>query len=199
MDWNKLLHPLSTLLSGMVFAFRLVSSFCGMCKGLAEISQRSETPSVPHCEQTFASHPYTLWYSDVPWGALWFYVRLASQVPGHRVPVSAVRIRGARESVGIPQRGARERAGLSTDGVWIVAGCPPGRWPQFFWGSAEIKCLTVLRALLWVQQLEWKVRKSQTDPTLWVKGHRSCRAMAEAQSSMSHRAEASVGLWWPLI
>ncbi len=30
------------------------------CKGLAEISQRSETPSVPHCEQAFASHPYTL-------------------------------------------------------------------------------------------------------------------------------------------
>lgn len=30
-----------------------------------------------------------------------------------------------------PESGASERAGLSTDGAWIMAGCPPGGWPQF--------------------------------------------------------------------
>lgn len=33
MDWNELLHPLSTLLTGMVFAFHLVFSFCGIQQG----------------------------------------------------------------------------------------------------------------------------------------------------------------------
>ena len=33
MDWNELLHPLSTLLTGMVFAFHLVLSSCGTLQG----------------------------------------------------------------------------------------------------------------------------------------------------------------------
>lgn len=56
--------------------------------------------------------------------------------------VSSGRIRRARESVGIPRRGASERAGLSTDGTRIMAGCPPGSWPQFVGFSGN---LTVLR------------------------------------------------------
>lgn len=58
------------------------------------------------------------------------------------MPVFSGRIRAARESVGIPLRGTSKGAGLSTDGAGLMAGCPPGRWPQFL--SVEIKCLTVL-------------------------------------------------------
>lgn len=65
MDWNELHHPLKSLLSGMVFAFHLVFSFCGMCKGMAEISQRSETPSVPHWTDVCLTslHTVILWCS----------------------------------------------------------------------------------------------------------------------------------------
>lgn len=86
-------------------------------KGLAEVSQRSKTPSVPHCEQAFASRPYTLWYFDVPWGALWFLLSLAGRVPGHQVSVPSGRVRRACESVGCPRRRANERAGLSIKGI----------------------------------------------------------------------------------
>lgn len=93
------------------------------CKGLAEISQRSETPSVPHCGQAFASRPYTLWYFDVPWGALWFLLSLAGWVPGHQVSVPSGRVRRARQSAGSPRRRANEWAGLSTEGIG-------GKWSQ---------------------------------------------------------------------
>lgn len=53
------LSPLCLLACSLPFAlsFPPVELF----KGLAEISQWSETPSVPHCEQALASLPHTLW------------------------------------------------------------------------------------------------------------------------------------------
>lgn len=47
-----------------------------------------------------------------------------------QVSVSSGRIRTARESVGMPQRHTNKQAGLSTNGAWIMAGCPPGSWPE---------------------------------------------------------------------
>lgn len=56
-----LLHPLSSLLTGMVFAFRLVFSLVwNVARGWQRSAIDLKPPSVPHCEQVFASHPYTL-------------------------------------------------------------------------------------------------------------------------------------------
>lgn len=132
MDWMNFSTLFLLCLLAWSLPFSLSFPSVERCKVLAEISQRSETPSVPHCEQAFASHPYTLWYFDVPWGALWFYVWLAGLAPGHQVCLFREKKESSGESVGILWRGASERAGLSTDGAWIMAGCPPECWPQFF-------------------------------------------------------------------
>lgn len=44
MDWNELLHPLSTLLTGVVFAFHLVFSFCGTLQGAGRDQPKIRNP-----------------------------------------------------------------------------------------------------------------------------------------------------------
>lgn len=65
----------------------------------------------------------------------------------------------------LPRRRANEQAGLSTDGAWIMAGCPPGGWPQFV-GFSGNQVLDSAASLLCVQQLKCKLMESQTDPSL---------------------------------
>lgn len=57
MELDELFHPPPAPLAGLVFAFCLVFS---LCKGLTEIGQRYEIPSVPQCGQAPVSHPHTL-------------------------------------------------------------------------------------------------------------------------------------------
>lgn len=122
------LSPLCLLACSLPFAlsFPPVELF----KGLAEISQWSETPSVPHCEQALASLPHTLWL-----------LRCTMRCPMILSLIGELSARASR----VPWRRANERAGLYTK--WNVEyGVGVHQDADFSsLGSLEMTCSTVLR------------------------------------------------------
>lgn len=57
--------------------------------------------------------------------------------------------------MGVLQRHANKQAGLSIDGAWIMAGCPPGIWALSV-GFSGNEVLGSAESLLGVQQLKGK-------------------------------------------
>lgn len=136
-------------------------------KGLAEISRRSEPPSVPHCEQAFcltSLHTVILWCTMRCPMILSMIGRPSARASG------VCLFREKEESSWIcgnpPETNKRtsERAFPLTErgsrlGVHREAGLSLS-------GSVEIKCLTALRVdcVFSILSARW----SQTDKTLWV-------------------------------
>lgn len=170
MDCYELLHPLSTLLTGMVFAFRLVFSLCGTLQG----SGRDQ----PKIRNLFCS---TLWtgfcLTSLHTVILLCTMRCpmilnlvglqsarASGICLFRENKESLWICGNSQSVGH----ANGRAVHSSDGLWIMAGCPLGSWLEFVEFSGN-EVLDSAESLLCVQQLGYRLIEKRNDSALCVK------------------------------
>lgn len=165
-DRNELLHPLSTLLTGMVFASHLVFSFCEMLQGAGR-----DQPKVwnPFCSTLWTGVRLTSLHTVI----LRCTMRcpmILSMIGRPSAKASGVSLfRENKESSWIcgnsPQRGKRTSWPFhrrNVDHGWVSTGkLASVCWVQCKFDGAE--------SLLCVQQLECKVGESQTDPTLWVK------------------------------
>ncbi len=144
MDWNELLHTLSTLLPGMVFAFHLVFSFCGTLQGAGR-----DQPEVwnPFCSTLWTGFCLTSLHTVILWCTmrcpmiLSMIGRLSARTSGvcsFRENQESSRICGnslrdaETNKLAFPQMERGSRLGVHRE-----AGLS-------FSGSVEIKCLTVL-------------------------------------------------------
>lgn len=143
------------------------------CKGLAEISQRSETPSVPHCEQAScltSLHTVILWCTMRCPFILSMIGRLSATTSGVRL------LRENQESSWIcgnyPRDAQMNKLAFPRmeRGSWLGVHREAALSLS---GSVEFSAWQCWEFLLRVQQLECKVIESQTDPALWVKLHKS--------------------------
>ena len=168
MDWNELLHPLSTLLTGMVFGFHIVFSFCGKLQGSGR-----DPPKIwnPFCSTLWTGFGLTSLHTVI----LWCHMRcpmILSMIGQTRTSCVCLFRENKKSS---PICGSSpERSKLtswpfhwwSMDHGWVSTGelalvCWV-QWKLSVWQGWEFTiCPTA-----WVQ-----VRESQTDPTVWGKVH----------------------------
>lgn len=137
-----LLHSLSTLLTGIVFAFYLEFSFFGMPQGPGRDPTALLFYTTNRLSAHIPTHCDSLKYHVVP-------CDFKYDQSAHRQSIKCLPLQGEQEEpVNLwefsPRDVRNEHAGFSSDGAWIVAGCPPGSWPQFLSGSVEMMHLTVL-------------------------------------------------------
>lgn len=116
-----------SLLCLLAWSLPFTSSFLSVerCKGLAEIRN-------PFSSTLWTGFRLTSLHTVILWCTMRcpMILSMIDQPSGRASGVCL--FRKSKESCGnSPRRRANEHAGLSTDGAWIMAGCPPGSWPQF--------------------------------------------------------------------
>lgn len=145
MDWNELLHPLSALLIGVVFAFHLVFPMCGMFQGAGR-----DQPKIwnPFCSTLWTGVRLTSLHTVI----LWCTMRcpmILSMIGRPSARASGVCLfRENKESswiCGNPPREVQTNKLASPlmergSGLGVHRGAG-----LYLSGSVEIKCLTVLR------------------------------------------------------
>lgn len=129
MDLDELLHPLSSLLTGVVFAFCLVFSLCGSLQGAGRDQPKIRNPL---CSTLWAGFRLTFLHTVLLWPTmrcpmiLGLIGRPSARTSGvclFRENTESLQICGTS-----PEK-ASTRGGLSTDEAWVMAGYPPGYWP----------------------------------------------------------------------